>query len=282
MLETYGAYAVAPELEVWGGRFLIPFTGIHSWAFTSDSFIEPYLGENSPKPFLYAPYWDEGILATGRIPFGCHDQHELWYAGFVINGFDALGMDGIHKRTIGDNNENKTLGGRVSATFRLGDETSLAIGAAGLTGKYDAFDELSFYAYEADVEFVSGPFSIYLEAFQRPTEIAGGVIENPAAFITEVARLSGLKVRPSVKLGSGITLFAQLDHLQVRQPPRFFGEFSVLELDDETFTIRTGVLGIKIDVSPHVRFVIEGGIFDRDPDLGPDIRYVAFSTWCYF
>jgi hypothetical protein len=165
MLEAYAAYAVDPALEIWGGRFLVPFNGIHAWAFPSDSYIEPFLAENSPKPFFYSPYWDEGLMVKGSIPFGCEREHKLWYAGYVLNGPDALALDGIHKRNIGDNNKNKTLGGRVSATFRLGRETALSVAVAGLAGKYDAFDELSFYAIEADVELTTGPFSFYAEAF---------------------------------------------------------------------------------------------------------------------
>jgi hypothetical protein len=282
MLEAYGDYTVDPALEIMGGRFLIPFNGIHSWAFPSDSFIEPYLGENAPKPFFYTPYWDEGILVKGEVPFGCERQHKLWYAAYVINGPDALSLDGIHKRTFGDNNENKALGGRVSATFRLGRETTLAVAAAGIAGKYDVFDELAYYAIEADVELATGPFTFYAEAFHRPTEIRGDVIENPAASLIEVARLTGVKFRPEVRLLPNLRLFAQLDYLVVQQPPRMGGDFSIVDLEDESFAIRTGTLGLKFDVAPHVRLILEGGIFDRDDDLGPDITYIGFSTFYYF
>ncbi len=281
-LEAYGAYAFAPWLEVQGGRFLVPFNGVHAWAFPSDSFFEPYSRENSPKPFLYPPWWDEGAMVSGRIPFGPEDEHELFYAGYVINGFDEQGLDGIHKRTIGDNNKNKTLGGRVSGTFRLGDETQVTVGAAGMTGKYDAFDRRSFYAAEGDLEFSSGPFSVYVEAFYRPSEISGTVVENPAATVVDVAYMSGFKLRPQIRILPELAFFVQLDQLVVRQPPRSFGKFSVLELDNESFAIQTAVAGLKYDVTPHLRLMIEAGQFFRDSDLGPDIRYLAFSTLFYF
>jgi hypothetical protein len=282
MLEAYGAYAAAPGLEVWGGRFLVPFNGIHAWAFPSDSFIEPYLPENAPKPFFYSPYWDEGLLGTGRFSFGCRDEHEFWYAAYVINGLDPLGMIGIHKTNIGDNNDNKTIGGRASATFRLGEQTTLAIGVAGMSGKYDNDDRDAFYAVEADAELVSGPFSVYLEAFARPAEITGTVVENPMAVITEVSHLFGFKLRPQLRIRPDLAIFAQLDHLEVRQPPRMGGQFSVLSLNDESFAISTAVLGIKYDVTPHLRLQVEAGIFDRDSDIGPDIRYFAVSMLTYF
>ncbi len=282
VLEAYGTYAFAPWAELSAGRFLVPFTGTHAWAFPSDSFIEPYLAENSPKPFLYSPYWDEGLILRGRVPFGSEGEHQLYYAAYALNGFDAQGLDGIHKRNIGDNNTNKTLGGRVSATFRLGDETHVAVGVAGLTGKYDAFDRLAFYALEADVEVASGPASLYMEVFYRPAEIAGTVLENPAVNFVDVAYLSGAKVRPAFKIADDLTLFAQLDYLQVRQPPRAGGQFSVLELENEGYVIMTGVIGLRFDVTPNLRLILEGGLFDRDDDLGDDIRFLALSAAYYF
>lgn len=282
ILEAYAGYKPFDFLEIQAGRFLVPFNGVHAWAYPSDSFLEPYLAENAPRPFLYPPWWDEGVMVSGNIPFGTEGEHQFYYAAYVINGFDALGLDGVHKRTIGDNNENKTLGARLSATFRLGEATRLVIGAAGLTGKYDSFDDLRFFALEADVEFQTGPFSIYLEAFHRPTEVEAGVAENPAAEVIDVSRLTGFKVRPQWRFLEGFTLFAQFDHLMVRQPERTNGLFSVFALDDESFGISTLDVGVKIDVGAHFRVVIEGGIFDRDHDLGDDIRFVALSLYSWF
>lgn len=282
VLEAFAGWKPWEWMEIQGGRFLVPFNGTHAWAFASDSFLEPYLAENSPQPFLYAPWWDEGVMVSGNVPFGSEGEHAFYYAGYALNGFDALGLAGVHKRNIGDNNENKTLGGRVSATFRLGVSTRLVAGAAGLTGKYDAFDELAFYAVEGDVEFQTGPFSVYFEAFHRPTEIEGGVVENPAATVQEVSRLTGFKLRPSFRFAEIFTLFAQLDHLFVRQPPRTGGRFSVFDLGDEEFRIRTAVAGLKMDVAAHFRIVIEAGVFDRDSDLGDDIPFVALSFFTFF
>jgi hypothetical protein len=282
ILETYGAYRFADWLEVAAGRFIVPFTGVHAWAFPSDSFIEPYLAPNSPRPFLYSPWWDEGLMATGSVPFGSKDQHRFKYSAYVINGFDAQGLDGFHKRTIGDNNENKTLGARLSATFRLGSDASLTVGAAAMTGKYDSDDELSFFAVEGDIEVALGDFQLYGEVLYRPQEIEARVVENMDATLVEVARMLSIKLRPQYRITPSLAVFAQFDYLMVRQPPRFGGLFSVDALGDEEFTVRTALLGLKYDINAHLRVVLEGGIFARDSDLGPDIRFVALSLYYAF
>ena len=71
----------------------LAMNGVHSWAFASDSFIEPYLGENSPKPFMYGPYWDEGVMARGSIPLGEDEETTFNYVLYVINGFDRSGLN---------------------------------------------------------------------------------------------------------------------------------------------------------------------------------------------
>ncbi len=282
VLEAFAAYEPFESHELVAGRFLVPFSGTHAWAFPSDSFIEPFLAENSPSPFLYTPWWDEGLMATGRLSYGSEGEHELFYAGYLVNGFDALGLAGIHKRTIGDNNENKTLGARASTTLRLGETTKLTLGAAGLYGKYDAEDDLGFSAFEVDVEFRTGDLSLYLEAFARDAEIVAAVLENPAASVQEVARTQGLKFRPRYRLLEGLSVFAQLDFLRVRQPERQGNRFSVFDLSDEEFAIRTGIVGLEVELTAHSRLRLEAGIFDRDRDLGKDIPFLALSLFTSF
>lgn len=282
IIEAHAAYQATDWLEITAGRFLVPFNGTHAWAFPSDSFIEPYLPENAPKPFMYAPWWDEGVMASGGLSFGAEEEHRFWYAAYVINGFDEAGLQGIHKRNIGDNNDNKTLGGRVSVTLSLGEDATLALGAAVLYGKYDAFDDLEFFAVEADLEFATGPFSLYLEVFHLPQEIQAPVAENPAFRHLDVARTTGVKVRPRVRVLDGLTLFAQADWLLVDQPRRTNGQFSVMALDDERFEIRRFVFGARIDLTSHLVLELEAGIFDRDAELGEDIRYLSASFLFWF
>ncbi len=277
MLEAAVEYDVSDALTIVGGRFLVPFNGVHAWAYPSDSFIEPYQVENAPRPFMYTPFWDEGILAKGDLSFGAEGEHRFAYSAYVINGYSAEGLAGFHKRTIGDNNQNKTLGARISGTFRLDDATTLAVGLAGQIGKSDVDDERDFTSAEFDVDFTSGPFSLYGEAFHLAAEYEAGVLESPGATIVEVSRLSGIKLRPQWRLDDTFTLFAQADHLWVRQAPRSGGLLSVFDLEDEETAITTVIAGVKIDLSAWLKLRIEGGAFLRDDDLGADIPFVSLS-----
>ena len=280
LIELYGDYRFDPRFEIRAGRFIIPFSGIHAWAYPSDSFLEPYLAENSPRPFLYGPWWDEGVMASGRFVFGAEDQHAVGYHLYAINGFDRLGLDGVHKRTIGDNNRHKTVGGRVTLDVRLGDETQLSFGVSGLTGTYDIDDDLHFYAIEGDVELATGPFRLYLEVFHRPAEVEAAVVEAPTSTLVRVTRLSGVKLRPEVRIGSSTTIFAQLDYLTVHQAPRTAGRWSLADASREDFVVKTGLVGVRFDLTRHLSLRVEGGVFARDRDLGDDIEFFAVN-WFY-
>jgi hypothetical protein len=282
ILEAALEYDVLESLTLVGGRFLVPFNGIHAWAYPSDSFIEPYQVENAPRPFLYAPYWDEGLMARGRTTFGAREQHALAFAAYVINGYSAEGLAGFHKRTIGDNNENKTLGLRISTTLRLGDDSALSIGAATQVGKSDPKDERDFHAVELDLELVWGPARIYAEIFHLAAEFDAGVVENPSARVHEVSRLYGLKLRPEVRLSDLVSVFVQADHLLARQPPRTGGLLSLFDLGDEETAITTVIAGVKLDLTASVKLRLEGGAFFRDSDLGPDIPFFAVSLYYAF
>ncbi len=77
-------------------------------------------------------------------------------------------------------------------------------------------------------------------------------------------------------------MFAQLDFLRVRQPERQGNRFSVFDLSDEEFAIRTGIVGLEVELTAHSRLRLEAGIFDRDRDLGKDIPFLALSLFTSF
>ncbi len=282
LVETLGRYEMTDGMDLTVGRFVAPFNGFHAWAFPSDSFVEPYAGENSPKPFLYAPWWDEGLMLSGSVAFGDDDQHVFDYSGWVVNGMNRAGLDGVHKVAFGDNNHNKTVGGRAAASFRLGDDSLLTLGVGAMGGKYDAFDRLDFWAITADMELRVGPFDVYMEYFHRPVEISAQVAENPAVTLVEPSRLSGAKLKLSYRLMPDMTVFVYADRLWVRQPPRTGGQFSVFALDPETFSIQTYVVGLRYDFTANIRGIFELGYFEKDAVLGDDLPFAAISLVFYF
>ena len=282
LIAGYVESEVSDWLSLRAGRFLIPFGGIHAWAFPSDTFIEPFLGDNNPRPFMYAPYWDEGLMAKGRIALDEAAGIHLSYSAYLVNGYDTIGLEGIHKRSLGDNNENKTVGGRIAIDLPLSEDVDLSVGSSFTTGKHDADDRLSFFAIGGDLELRAGPFSLYMEIFHRPREIEAKVAENPAATLREVSRLTGIKLRPRYQFNDDLAIYAQADWLRVRQPPRNAGQFSVFHLDDESFTIRSYLFGIEYALRERVLLNLEFGYFDRDRDLGADIPYFSASITTSF
>jgi opacity protein-like surface antigen len=215
-------------------------------------------------------------MARGRVQIGESGHDNFGYVLYVTNGFDRSGLDGIHKRNIGDNNENKTIGGRLSFDSSLG-AADVRIGVSFLWGKYDDLNRLGFWGIEADVELVLGDVSLYVEVFHRPFEIEATVAENPMVIVGDVARLSGFKIRPSLNVTDRLRLFAQLDALRLRQPRLTNGSFSVFDLGDTTFTIWAYVLGAEYALSDHVSTTLEFGLFDLKSGLGDDISYLAVT-----
>jgi len=282
VVEAFGTYEIAEALDITVGRFIAPFNGFHAWAFPSDSFIDPYAGPNAPKPFLYAPWWDEGLMLSGDLAFGDDDQHRFDYAGWVVNGMNPAGLAGVHKTSFGDNNENKTFGGRVSAALRLSDDAVLTVGFGAMGGKTDALDELDFWAITADADLRWGAFGLYVEYMHRPSEIRGTVIENPTVTLVQSSALSSVKLKISYRFLPELELFGYADQLWVRQPPRTGSQFSVFDLDKESFKIGTYVIGAKYDLTANVRLIFELGFFDKDPDLGKDIPFASVSALFYF
>ena len=282
ILEAYGDAKLAEWLTIRLGRFLVPFNGVHGWAFPSDSFIEPFLPENAPDPFFYAPYWDEGLMLTGDFALNEEGSDRLWYGIYAINGLDRQGLAGFHKRNIGDNNENKTLGSRVSLSLSLNSDATLSIGGGVLTGRYDSEDRHDFFALEGDLELRWGDFRIYAEVMYREHELPSSVIENPSTQFVDVSRLLGFKLRPKLRFADGWTVWLQLDYLQVSQAPRMSNQVSAFRLKSETFAIRTAILGLQYEITSNLRVTAELGILLRDDELGDDIKFLAIgAAWTF-
>jgi hypothetical protein len=132
---------------------------------------------------LPAPWVDNGVELDGVHFFG---TSQLDYAAYAIGGpkggsdgndFDyTLSRSG--ERYYVDNNSQPTVGARVALTSRLGDRTTLALGASGMTGRYDPEAKLGFAIGGADAALQIERFAVRFEYLIRVTEIAIG--DDPA------------------------------------------------------------------------------------------------------
>lgn len=186
---------VADELNIRAGRFTPAFG---SFPLRHD----PANHSTSDKPLAYdmgrmvhlrdwnegvlpAPWVDNGIEINGSHFFSKRAQ--LDYAAYAINGpkgdNDGVDLDFKQSRTgeryYADNNSEPTIGGRLSATFVLGEGDILAIGGSAMAGHYDPAGKLGFSIVGADASLQLGRMVFRAEALRRRTEMALG--DDPAS-----------------------------------------------------------------------------------------------------
>jgi hypothetical protein len=133
---------------------------------------------------LPAPWVDNGVEVNGSHFFGTVAQ--LDYAAYAINGpkGDATGDDLDFKqsrspeRYYGDNNNEPSLGGRVSGTIDFPGGAIVTLGGSMMAGHYDPKAQLGFSIYGTDLSLQIGRLVVRSEYLRRRTEVALG--EDPA------------------------------------------------------------------------------------------------------
>ncbi len=133
---------------------------------------------------LPAPWVDNGIELDGTHFFGEHLQVD--YAGYAVGGpkagGDAADFDYRLSRTpesyYVDNNSRPVLGAHLAWTYTQ-EETSVMVGASGMTGTYDPDDELGFTLIGLQALFRFEGLFLRGEYLARRTEMSLG--EDPAA-----------------------------------------------------------------------------------------------------
>lgn len=129
---------------------------------------------------LPVPYVDHGVELNGVHWFS--DDVQLSYAAYAVAGLrgsaEAFDFDYIESRSPGryyvDNNSSPAGGGRLSASFRLGDEGSMSLGMSGMYGVYDPNAALAYLIVGADFYIRYGPVSFRSEYVLRRTEMFVG------------------------------------------------------------------------------------------------------------
>ncbi len=187
---AYFDLRAADELNVRVGRFTPAFG---SFPLRHD----PANHDTSDKPLAYdmgrmvrirewnegvlpAPWVDNGVEVNGSHFFGKVAQ--LDYAAYAINGpkGDATGDDFDFKesrspeRYYGDNNNEPTVGGRVSGTIDFAEGAILTVGGSMMVGHYDPKAQLGFSIYGTDASLQLGRLVLRSEYLRRRTEVAIG------------------------------------------------------------------------------------------------------------
>lgn len=189
-LETdmaYLDYRVADELNIRVGRFSPSFG-----AFNLRH--DPANHRLSDKPLAYdmgrmlrlrdwnmgvlpSPFPDNGLEVNGTHWFGSKVQ--LDYAVYAVSGFKAengaADLDFLQSRTGNlyyvDNNSRPTVGGRISATARLGKNADASLGASGMYGTLDPQNRLAYAIYGADLSFRFGKTNLRFEYLARREQL---------------------------------------------------------------------------------------------------------------
>jgi hypothetical protein len=137
--ELQATYRLTDNAALTAGRFLLPFGRYHDAHEPTQraTLSRPlmYLGHEErelvpiggPRPFFVTPLPDNGF---------CYDAESgnwRWRA-FATTGLAGTSdIDWMNDETVGDNNNNKSLGARLEHNGKNG----LSLGASFMTGKYD-------------------------------------------------------------------------------------------------------------------------------------------------
>lgn len=146
------------------------------------------------RSVLPSPYVDNGVELSGSHFFGRSVQ--LDYAAHVVAGLRAptdrpYDVDFQSMRQAApyyiDNNSQPSFGGRLGATFRLGERTDLTLGSSILYGAYDTRARMNYLVLGADAFLRMGRTNLRAEFLVRRTEMYAA---EPGRFAFEVPTLA--------------------------------------------------------------------------------------------
>ncbi|MEJ7733472.1 MAG: hypothetical protein WKG00_30290 [Polyangiaceae bacterium] len=201
---AYIDYRVADELGFRVGRFSPSFG---SFNLRHD----PANHRTSDKPLPYdmgrmlrmrdwnmgvlpSPFPDNGVEITGTHWFG--DLVQLDWSAHAVSGFKGADsgpdLDFVQSRDGSlyyvDNNGVPTVGGRLGATFRLGQRSDLGLGLSILHGPHDPEGELAYTIGGADVSLRLHRTQVRLEYLVRRQELD---VSDPGIFKYQVPTEGG-------------------------------------------------------------------------------------------
>lgn len=217
------------------GKFLIPYgrynqlyrpdmhlTATHPMFYADPRNLDVVARINSPRPIFSVGYTDIGAMATYLPPWKRTYLPDKIHA-YVVNGLgeslergrsfpnpqffvipepspNGVDIDWAHERSdFRDNNDSKTLGGRME--FDFGDFDipvplaegkkhirGAAMGLSGMAGRYDIEDSLDYSRVGADLVFQSGDLAFASEFNYSYTEFRSPFltdISTGSTFVTE-------------------------------------------------------------------------------------------------
>ncbi len=221
VIEAKFTYKFADSFLLTAGRFLVPFGQFNErsmpGSFTPVS--RPLLyqshesrfitfDEYSPEYFLFTPREDIGIQVSGSLWLGEEDTVQVWYGGYVINGFRADSNTMV--RHWDDNNNYKGFGGRLVYSIYL-DRWELSLGSSALWTRYEEDLDQTAYSLEALIR------TSLLDRYQ--TTLRGEFVVSPREMIPDEEMLQGDKKTKGFyltlesRLANWLTVYGQYDLL---------------------------------------------------------------------
>jgi len=228
------------------GLFLVPFGRYNSSRRPYENLlIHPPLNIE----YSFPPYWrDIGAVVEGRVgSFG--------YSAFMGNGL-AEGASLNEGQQFGDNNANKSLGGRINWFL----SQAFEVGYSFFRGKVDVEEEREIVLHDVDVTWND-------QSFQLLAEYTRGGMDNPEGF--ERAEVEGFFVQASLSLQSfhPLVCFQNLTYSDLFHGQGFLvseGEGEGIELEKNRWAF-----GIVYAPAPGVLLKLE---YDLDKDKRTDVK----------
>ncbi|PKN53918.1 MAG: hypothetical protein CVU56_29345 [Deltaproteobacteria bacterium HGW-Deltaproteobacteria-14] len=126
---------------------------------------------------LPAPYVDNGVEVSLAQSLG--DSVDLDVHAYLVGGLragaGATDVDFIQSRSrelyYVDNNSQPTIGGRIAASFYLGPDAALTVGASGMYGTYDPDNRLDLLVLGADLVLRIERWALRIEYLLRRTRM---------------------------------------------------------------------------------------------------------------
>lgn len=181
-------------------------------------------------------YSDVGLELYGVIPF-LYNKTKLKYELALTNGLS--GPDGKGEQGLEDNNDNKTLGGRLGFEI-LG---FLEIGASYSTGKYDDDEKHKMDFVGADISVEKWGFEMrgeYIRSKVEQSTIAGGSYDRDGYYIQ-----ASYKYSPEIDYLSYIEGVARFDSIDPN------------DLETDESDADRVAFGINYSPMDHMRFKLE-------------------------
>jgi hypothetical protein len=228
--------------------------------------------------------WNEGILPTpwvdnGAELAGTHDfgRHRLAYAVYAVGGpkgtaaasdFDyTLSRSG--ERYYVDNNSQPAGGARIDATFAVGDQGTLELGASTMLGHYDEHARLGFLVGGVDLGLQYGRWTLRAEYLARWMELDAADAAARFKYATPAdRRLSSVTLRDGFYVESEVPLATSLTAILRWDGLRQFGNvLATSRLRARSVVLRyTAGVAVEVGRGMRVKASVEGYDFSDFED----------------